>query len=237
MERGQRRTPPQSRAGQPQRRPQGPTQRPPQNRPQGSQQRRPTQSTRPAQPTRPVSRKRRKNKSKKPWIIGAAIILLLIIILGSGGENDNVATQIPTSAPVSSDAVVTTATDTPIQTPSLYPQTIFNQNGVTITLTGFDKNTLMGPEIKFTVENNSGESLIVQTGSLHCDGWQIVDATSFIEVANGAKAAETIYVWSTYLDNCQLKASDLVNVEFKGASITTSDYMKTYEFDMAATLQ
>ncbi|MBO7309503.1 MAG: hypothetical protein J6V38_07730 [Kiritimatiellae bacterium] len=108
---------------------------------------------------------------------------------------------------------------------------------MTITLIGFDKAPLMGPEIKFTVENNSGESLIVQTGSLHCNGWQIVDATSFIEVANGAKAGETIYVWSTYLDECQLKASDLVNVEFKGASITTSDYMKTYEFDMTATLQ
>ena len=248
MERGQRRTPPQSRTGQPQRRPQSstqrPAQRPPQNRPQGSQQRRPAQSARPMPPTRPVSGKRRKNTPKKPWIIGAIVVLLLILILGSGGDNadvtaNNAATQNPTSAPVSDTVVTVTEapTQAPTETPSLYPQTIFDQNGLTITLTGFDKNTLMGPEIKFTVENNSGESLIVQTGSLHCNGWQIVDATSFIEVANGAKVAEVMIVWSTYLDNCQLKASDLVNVEFKGASITTSDYMKSYEFDMTATLQ
>lgn len=233
MDRGQRRTPSQPRTGQPQ--------RPAQRSPQGSQQRRPAQSARPAQPTRPVNRKRKKNKSKKPWIIGAIVVLLLIIIFGSGGnENpDPVVTQNPTTAPVNDTPV--TVTDTPTQAPtqkqSLFPQTIFNQNGVIITLTGFDKNTLMGPEIKFTVENNSGESLIVQTGSLHCNGWQVVDATSFIEVASGAKAGETIYVWSTYLDECQLKPSDLVNVEFKGASITTSDYMNTYEFDMTATLQ
>lgn len=67
MERGQRRTPPQR---QPQRRP--------------------AQSTRPAQPMRPVSRKRRKNKSKKPWIIAAAI--LLVILIGSTGGNDNTPT-------------------------------------------------------------------------------------------------------------------------------------------------
>lgn len=95
MERGQRRTSPQSRTGQPQR----PAQRPPQRPPQGSPQRRPAQSTRPAQPMRPVNRKRRKNKSKKPWIIGAVVLLLLIIVFGSGGENDSSTIPNPTIEP------------------------------------------------------------------------------------------------------------------------------------------
>lgn len=94
MERGQRRTPPQSRTGQPQR----PTQRPTQPSTQRQPQRRPTQSTRLAQPMRPVNRKRGKNKSKKQWIIGAAVVLLLIIILGSGGD-DTPATPSPTIEP------------------------------------------------------------------------------------------------------------------------------------------
>lgn len=91
MERGQRRTSPQR---QPQRRP--------------------------AQPTRPVNRKRKKNKSKKPWII-AAVILLAIIVFGSGG-NDNTPT-------VRSDALETVGEPTftvsagPTEEPSPEPQT------------------------------------------------------------------------------------------------------------------
>lgn len=89
MERGQRRTSHQTRTGQPQ--------RPTQNRPQGSQQRRPVQSTRPAQPTRPVSRKRRKNTSKKPWIVAA--VILIVILIGSMCGNDSSTAPSPTIEP------------------------------------------------------------------------------------------------------------------------------------------
>lgn len=54
---------------------------------------------------RPSSRKRKKNKSKKPWII-AAIVLLPIIILGSGGDDVSTAPS-PTIEP--------TATLTPVR--------------------------------------------------------------------------------------------------------------------------
>lgn len=68
MERGQRRT-------SPQRRPQ----------------------RRPAQPTRPVNRKRKKTKSKKPWIIAA--VILLVILIGSMGGNDSSTAPSPTIEP------------------------------------------------------------------------------------------------------------------------------------------
>lgn len=109
MERGQRRTPQQPHSGQPQRRPQSSAQRPTQRPPQGYPQRRPVQSSRPAQsarpvqPNRPVPRKRKQTKSKKRWIIGAAIVLLLILIFGSGEDNSSTPptpTIEPTALPV-----------------------------------------------------------------------------------------------------------------------------------------
>ena len=62
MERGQRRTSPQSHTGRPRRS---------------------------AHPTRSANRKRRKNTPKKPWIIGGAILLLLIliVIVSTGGKS------------------------------------------------------------------------------------------------------------------------------------------------------
>lgn len=84
MERGQRRTPQQTRTGQPQRRPA-----------QSSR------TSRPTQPPRSANRKRRKNKSKKPWIIGAAVVLLIIIVgaFGGGENKDTAANNASTPAP------------------------------------------------------------------------------------------------------------------------------------------
>ena len=68
MERGQYRTPQQTHSGQPQRQPQ----------------------RRPSQPTHPMNRKRRKNRSKKPWIVGGAVLLTILIVvivcIGVGGN-------------------------------------------------------------------------------------------------------------------------------------------------------
>ena len=93
MERGQRRTPQQTRTGQPQRRPA-----------QSSR------TSRPTQPTRPATRKRKKNKSKKPWIIGAAVVLLVIIVGTFGGGDKEAVTANDTSAQ--------TPTSTPTEQPS-----------------------------------------------------------------------------------------------------------------------
>lgn len=101
MERGQHRTPPQSRPGQPQR----PAQRPAQGATQRQPQRRPAQSPRPVQPTRPVNRKRKKNKSKKPWIIG---VILLVILIGLIGGNDSTTAPTPTVEPTAIPVIQTT---------------------------------------------------------------------------------------------------------------------------------
>lgn len=89
MERGQRRAPQQPYRGQPQR----PTQRPPQHRP--------TQSGRPSSPG---PYKRRRRKSKKPIIIGAAIVLALIlavvipVCVHNAGETARLEAQIKANA-------------------------------------------------------------------------------------------------------------------------------------------
>lgn len=66
MERGQRRAPQQPYRGQAQR----PQQRPPQHRPAQS-----------GRPSRPGPYKRRRRRSKKPWIIGAILLVILLIVI------------------------------------------------------------------------------------------------------------------------------------------------------------
>ena len=201
--------------------------------------------------------KRQPQRMKKQWskkkILGlVAILLLLFIMMGScgNGNEDNVEnnmhleaaqqvdsstaqpTQKPTQAPTQ------TPTQVPTKEPSLFPQTIFNQNGVKISITGFDKYSLMGPEIKITVENNSGMNLYLVTGELYCDGWQLSDFTGLFELANGSKAADTIYVYSSTLEDCGLKVSDLKEVTFKNARINNNDnYSQEFNFEMTAKLQ
>lgn len=75
MERGQRRTPPQTHTVRPQRS---------------------------AHPTRSANRKRRKKTPKKPWIIGAGgilLILIFVILIGSNGRNNSPAILMPTLNP------------------------------------------------------------------------------------------------------------------------------------------
>lgn len=204
----------------------------------------------------------RKKKRRKIILAFVALLLLIIILVGScGNSNDNVnsfsdefiqaaqqetefektlstytakPTQIPTQ-----EIVQTTQnpTQSPTTKPSRFPQMIFNKNGVKISIANFDRFGVLGPEIKIAIENSSGMDLIINMGSLHCDGWQVAEYTCYVEVANEAKAGETIYIYSSELEDCGLSSGELVNVQFKGASLMSTDYMNKYEFEMTATLQ
>lgn len=200
----------------------------------------------------------RKRKRLKIILAFVVLLLLIIILVGScGNSEDNVDsfsaefinaayqetefeqtmrtyTTQPTQAPISE---VVLATQTPTEKPSLFPQTIFNKNGVIISVTGFDRFGVLGPEIKIAIENSSGMDLIINTGSIHCNGWQVSEFTSYVEVANGAKAGETIYIYKSELEDCGMSSGELVNVQFKGASLVSLDYMNKFEFEMSATLQ
>lgn len=96
MERGQRRSPQRPYRGQVQR----PTQRPPQ--------RRPVQSGRPSQPG-PYRRKRR--RSKRPWIIGAIVLLLLIILIGGNDDSGDRIEQNAESVTPFSEQIETTVAE------------------------------------------------------------------------------------------------------------------------------
>ena len=191
------------------------------------------------------------------WCVIVVLGIILIIPESDGPENADKVVQVPTV--VSQEITLTTMPDgllantivvekrevepivqEPIkqENASLFPQTIFDSKGVVVTLTGFDRSALLGPEIKVVVENNSGMNLLLSLGELYCEGWQLAAYTASFDIADGSKAADTMYILSSTLDECGLKVDDMKNVIFKNAHIANmDDFMQGYDFDMNAILQ
>lgn len=66
---------------------------------------------------------------------------------------------------------------------------LFDEGGIKITATGFDDDSLFGPELMLLIENNSADSITVQTRNESVNGYMI-DTILSAEVAPGKKANE-----------------------------------------------
>lgn len=215
MERGQRRTPQQTRTGQPQRRPA-----------QSSR------TSRPTQPPRSANRKRRKNKSKKPWIIGAAVVLLIIIIAalsgGSNGTPDNVKTN-----DVAGTGNRTNTVDS--QHSDMFPAIVYDDNSVKVTVTGYDPNDIMGKEIEYTFENNSNVSIMLGIGDAYIDGWKITT------IGGNTLEPGTKTTGSIYLSEEELKQSGIAGISsitIKECNIWNDESYEIIDtFDMTVNLK
>ena len=97
----------------------------------------------------------------------------------------------PTSSPSQTAPSSTPATPAPTPTAStavtVQEGVIFEQDGIRITLKGFDEKGLFGPELKFLIENDTDMDIIVQTRNESVNGYMI-DASMSAEVASGKKA-------------------------------------------------
>lgn len=91
---------------------------------------------------------------------------------------------------------------------SSYPSkenVVFEGSGVKIIYTGVDlKGNVLGPQIKFRIENNSGYDLTVQTRKTSVNGYTLgdLDVIMSTDVKNGEKANGTmLFLNSTLKDN------------------------------------
>ncbi len=89
---------------------------------------------------------------------------------------------------------------------------LYNANGITVTATGIDTNSMWGDEIDFTITNNSGQDVIVTTRDLVVNGYSLDTSSLYAEVAAGKSATDELTLYSSELNECGI--STVATVEF-----------------------
>lgn len=96
------------------------------------------------------------------------------------------------------------------ETATVEQQLLFEGNDIKVTAKGMQEGDL-GPELKLLIENNSGESIVVQTINASINGFMVSTMMSG-EVAAGKKANDSL-IFDTYsLENCGIEA--IATMEF-----------------------
>ena len=78
---------------------------------------------------------------------------------------------------------------------------LYHDHGVKITATGLDMDAFMGPELKLTIENNSGQDLTVQAREVAVNGF-LVDTIMSVDVVNGKIANDSLTFMDSSLEMC-----------------------------------
>ena len=171
------------------------------------------------------------------WWFWVLIVLLAIFIIGAifGDDNENgkkpdstsvsqtttiSTTEIKTTTTVTEKPTTTTTvkeTTTPIATTKKQEsnntnvnKVIFNNRGIKITYTGIEKDEFE-TELKFLIENNSGQDYTVQMRDTSVNGYMI-EPTFSCEVKNGKKANDTASFFNSDLEDNNI--SKIKTVEF-----------------------
>lgn len=91
-------------------------------------------------------------------------------------------------------------------------QVVFSQDSIIITATGIEFNSsFIGPEIKFLIENNTEENIIVQARNVSVNGY-MVDTTMSAEVSSGKKTNDSLTIDNSSLEECGIE--DIAYIDF-----------------------
>lgn len=124
-------------------------------------------------------------------------------------------TPVPT-APETTPKTEPTATTAPTPTPepkgvTIDESVIYDEGGIVITVKGFDKESIFGPQIKLLVENNSDKNVTVQTQNSSINGYMIPFIFS-CDVAAGKKSNDSLTVQSGEMKDSGI--TTIADIEF-----------------------
>lgn len=112
---------------------------------------------------------------------------------------------------------------------SIEQQTIFDQDGITISVTGITEDSLFGPELNLLIENNSDKNITVQARKSAINGYMI-SATMSSDVASGKKANDTLSFSSSELDTCGIDT--IASIEFSLHIFDPDTFDTLYDSDL-----
>lgn len=146
------------------------------------------------------------------------LALMLVLSLAACGNKEKIAIKSPNGFLSDTDS------DPKLQKTEIAETVLFDDHGVKITATGLDMDAFMGPELKMTIENNSGKDLTVQAREVSVNGFMVDDIMS-VDVVNGKTAKDGLTFVDTSLELCGLNT--IAQIEFY-FTIFESDSWENY---------
>lgn len=156
-------------------------------------------------------------KSKKLKSTVFVAIFAISAILGAGcGNQTNSANN--TDSIATSDSAETEEDTSPEETDniseenvSISEQIVFEQDGIKITATGLDVDSLFGVDVNFLIENNSDQNITVQDRGVSVNGY-MVDTSMSADVVAGKKSNTSMTIMSSSLEKYGI--SVITDIEF-----------------------
>ena len=144
----------------------------------------------------------------KIFLIMIAVIALFTTIVSCGNEENNNSldidskTDIPEAIPdIQTDDPATEQEKESISTTeiTLAEQEVYNDNGIVVTVTGIDTNSIWGTEISVLIENNSDQNVTVQPRNSSINGYMI-DFQMSCDIVAGKKANDCMIITNEDLE-------------------------------------
>ncbi|MGN0633337.1 MAG: zinc ribbon domain-containing protein [Oscillospiraceae bacterium] len=149
-----------------------------------------------------------KKKKKSGCLIAVIVVVVILIIIGVGASGSDkedsskkdIASVKTESGEKSGKSVKSTEKkdDKSDSAFTIEEQVIWEVNGVTITATGINEDSIWGTEINLLVENNSDKDIGIGTDAVIVNDYMINDLTS-ITVSAGKKANDSVTLFSSEL--------------------------------------
>ncbi|MDL2324027.1 hypothetical protein LJC61_02590 [Ruminococcaceae bacterium OttesenSCG-928-A16] len=92
-------------------------------------------------------------------------------------------------------------------------QVLVEQDGIKITYKGIATDGFIGPEVKVLVENDTEKAITVQVRDLSINGF-VVNTSMSADVPAGKKANDTISIFSSSLEENDIKPEEIKDIEF-----------------------
>ena len=106
---------------------------------------------------------------------------------------------------------------------------VLDESGVKITVTGLEKDSLMGADLQLLIENNSGANLTVQARNTSINGY-MVEGIMSVDIADGKKANDTLSFMDSDLEACGIET--IADIELSFYIFYTDDWETYLESDL-----
>ena len=141
---------------------------------------------------------------KKKIIAIMEVGMICISTIACGGTETSDSSNQETTESVAEDSTESAETESEEETVTsseitLAEQEVYNDNGIVVTVTGIDTNSMWGTDISVLVENSSEQNVTVQTRNGSINGY-MMDFQMSCDVAAGKKANDSITIMSEDLE-------------------------------------
>lgn len=163
----------------------------------------------------------------------ASVMLASVLLVACGGEKEPVASAEDTSIAETSKEVQEATKETKAKTEkeelSIEEQKIWEQDGISVTVTGISMDGLMGPELNLLLENNSDKNITVQSRHTAINGY-MVSSTMSSNVAAGKKANDGLSFSKRDLE--QNGIDTIADIEFSLHIFDPESYDTLYDSEL-----